>query len=137
MAIIPQSLEEAELEILEVTPTIEPSLTYALLDGHIGGRIDGIEAIQQFIWKAIKTARNRFLVYDDQYGSELEDLIGASVTRELLDEEIPRVIQESIMDDDRIRDVVNFVVTNEGDKVFVSFTVLLKNGDQVESEVEV
>lgn len=137
MAIIPQSLEEAEQEVLQTTTEIQPSLTYALLDGRIGGKIDGNEAIRQFIAKAIKTARNRFLIYDDQYGCELEDLIGASVTRELLEEEIPRVIYEAIIDDDRIRDVINFVVTNEGDKVFVSFTVVLVNGEQVESEVEV
>lgn len=136
MAIIPQSLEEAELEIIETEVQIEPSLTYSLLRYSIGGKIDGIEAIRQFIAKAIKTARNRFLIYDDQYGCELEDLIGASVTRELLEDEIPRVIYEALIDDDRISDVVDFVITNEGDKVYVNFTALLVNGEQVESEVE-
>ena len=136
MAIIPQSLEEAELEVVETVVQIEPSLTYSLLPDSIGGKIDGLEAIRQFIAKAIKTARDRFLIYDDQYGCDLESLIGASVTRELLEEEIPRVITEALIYDDRISDVVDFVITNEGDKVFVSFTALLVNGEQVESEVE-
>ncbi|MEK3995454.1 DUF2634 domain-containing protein [Psychrobacillus sp. FSL K6-2365] len=136
MAIIPQSLEEAELEVVEIEVQIEPSLTYSLLPNSIGGKIDGLEAIRQFIAKAIKTARDRFLIYDDQYGCDLESLIGANVTRELLDEEIPRVITEALIYDDRISDVVDFVITNEDDKVFVSFTVLLVNGEQVESEVE-
>lgn len=136
MAIIPQSLEEAELEVVETEVQIEPSLTYSLLPNSIGGKIDGLEAIRQFIAKAIKTARDRFLIYDDQYGCDLESLIGTSVTRELLDEEIPRVITEALIYDDRISDVVDFVITNEGDKVFVSFTALLVNGEQVEIEVE-
>lgn len=136
MAIIPQSLEEAELEVVETVVQIEPSLTYSLLPNSIGGKIDGLEAIRQFIAKAIKTARDRFLIYDDQYGCDLESLIGANVTRELLEEEIPRVITEALIYDDRISDVVDFVITNEGDKVFVSFTALLVNGEQVKSEVE-
>ena len=136
MAIIPQSLEEAELEVVETVFKIEPSLTYSLLPDSIGGKIDGIEAIRQFIAKAIRTARDRYLIYDDQYGCDLESLIGANVTRELLEEEIPRVIYEALIYDDRISDVVDFVITNEGDKVFVTFTALLVNGEQVESEVE-
>lgn len=137
MAIIPVALEEAEFEVIETTVTIEPSLTFSLTPNGIGEKIDGIEAIRQFIAKAIKTARNRFLIYDDQYGSELDDLLGANVTRELLEEEIPRVIREALIYDERINDVTNFVVTSEGDKVFISFTVFLVNGEQVESEVSI
>lgn len=136
MAIIPGSLEEVENDVIEAELTEQPSLTYRIVGDRIIGRVDGEEAIQQFIAKALRTALNRFLIYDDQYGCDLESLIGASVTRELLEEEIPRVITEALIYDDRISDVVDFGITNEGDKVFVSFTALLVNGEQVESEVE-
>lgn len=135
MAIVPGILEQAENEVLETNIQTQSSLTYSLLDDGIGGKIDGKEAIQQFIAKAIRTARNRFLIYDNQYGCELDDLIGANVTKELLEEEIPRVIKEALIYDDRISDVINFVITNKNDSVYISFTVLLVNGEEMESEV--
>lgn len=137
MAIIPGTLEATELETINTVPTIEPSKTYALLNGRIGGTIDGEEAVKQFIAKAIRTARNRFLIYTDEYGSELDELIGENVTRELLDDEIPRVITESIIYDDRIASVGNFAITTVSDKVYVNFTVTLATGQTVESEVAV
>lgn len=137
MAILPESLESAEIAMVDVPSTVEPSLTYQLLSNRLGGLIDGEEAIKQFIHKAIRTPRNRFLIYDDQYGCELEDLIGANVTRELLYDELPRVITEAIIYDDRIESVTNFNVQQLGDKTYINFTVGLVNGGTIESEVTV
>ena len=137
MAIIPESLEEIENDVLETVLELQPSLTYRIVGDRIIGRVDGKEAVQQFIAKAIRTAWNRFLIYDDQYGCELEDLMGANVTRELLDDEIPRVIREALIYDDRIDDVRNFEITHTGDSVFVNFTAILTNGERIESEVSV
>ena len=55
----------------------EPSLTYKLdLDaGRIAGKVDGLEAIKQFIRKALITPRFHCLIYDNQYGSEIKDTI--------------------------------------------------------------
>lgn len=137
MAIIPETLQATELETTETVNTVEPSLTYQLLTESLGGLIDGDEAIKQFIYKAIRTPRNRFLIYDDQYGCELDDLIGANATRELLNDEIPRIIKDAIIYDDRIESVSNFTVNQDGDKTYISFTVGLINGGTIESEVTV
>jgi Protein of unknown function (DUF2634). len=120
-------------------PTPEPSLTYRLdyENGTIGGFIDGDEALRQFVIKAIQTARFRYLIYDDQYGSELEDLIGADVTDAFLNEEVPRVIREALIYDDRIADVRDFAVRREGDGVFVEFTVVKTDGDTLTEEVTI
>lgn len=137
MAIIPESLESAEIETSDGVRVPEPTKTYELLNGRIGGYVDGEDAIKQYVAKAIRTARNRFLIYDEDYGSELEELIGESVTRELLEEEIPRVIKEAIIYDDRISSVGKFGISNTGDKVYVKFTVTLATGQTLESEVSV
>ncbi|WP_046214788.1 DUF2634 domain-containing protein [Paenibacillus wulumuqiensis] len=102
-----------------------PSKTYALdLDtGAIGPMVDGTAALKQFILKAIATERFHYTVYDTDYGCELEDLIGSNVTAELLTDEIPRVITEALIYDDRIDDVYDFVTEQSGDKVYVSFYV--------------
>ena len=69
----------------------QPSLTYKLdLDtGRIVGKVDGLEAVNQFILKALLTPRFHCLVYDNQYGSEIKDTVtDESATEELIRAEI-------------------------------------------------
>lgn len=110
-----------------------PSKTYYLNDiaNEISGLIDGEQAIRQFIVKAVKTSRFRFLIYDDQYGSELDDLIGADVSQSLLETEIPRVIREALIYDERVDDVVDFKIVRESNSLYVSFRVVATTGDNV------
>jgi hypothetical protein len=132
MALSPLQTEEDRVEV--VNPTPEPSLTYRLdfENGAIDGYIDADDALRQFIIKAIRTARFRYLIYDDDYGSELEDLIGADVTEAFLNEEIPRVIRETLIYDDRIADVRDFIITRKGDEVYIEFTVEKTDGGTLE-----
>jgi phage baseplate assembly protein W len=111
-------------ETTEITADM-PTKTYAMdfTAGDIGGEVTGLDAIKQYIVKAIKTARFRFSIYDTDYGSEIEDLIGQDVTVALLETEIPRVIEEAIIYDDRILSVYDFTLTREGDRLYVSFYV--------------
>ncbi|MMZ45461.1 hypothetical protein D1872_70580 [compost metagenome] len=141
MALSP--LPEVDVDLSEeldvVTETdVEPSRTYALdLDsGAVGGVIDGREAIRQFILKAILTSRFHFTIYDSDYGCELEDLIGQDVPMELLETEIPRVITEALIYDDRIDDVYGFDITKEASDLFVSFYVSV-DGEEIPMEVTV
>jgi Protein of unknown function (DUF2634) len=130
MALSP--LRPPEERAVEVAPTPQPSRTYALdfETGEIGGIIDGEAAIRQAIRKAIMTARFRYLVYgyEHLYGCELEDLIGQDLPIELLNAEIPRLISEALLVDDRITDVYNFTITREGDGLYVSFFVDTADG---------
>jgi phage baseplate assembly protein W len=134
---ITDDTEFADVTEEDVSPI--PTRTYALdLDtGEIGGIIDGEDAIRQFIRKAVLTARFRFLIYDDEYGCELEDLIGQDVSFELLNSEIPRVITEALIYDDRVEDVTNFDIQREGDKLFIAFTVVLTSGNAINEEVTI
>ncbi|MFK4304370.1 phage baseplate assembly protein W [Paenibacillus sp. RC254] len=141
MALSPLSAVDVDLseDLDVVTETdVEPSRTYALdLDsGAVGGIIDGREAIRQFILKAILTSRFHFSIYDEDYGCELEDLIGQDVPMELLETEIPRVITEALIYDDRIDDVYGFDITKEADNLFVSFYVDV-DGEEIPMEVTV
>lgn len=137
MALSPLQPVEEQTETTVVTP--EPTKTYKLdfENGVIGDFIDDDEALRQFIYKAIRTARFRYLIYDDQYGSELEDLIGSDVTDAFLNEEIPRVIREALIYDDRIADVRDFSIKRESDGMFVEFTVVKTDGDTLTEEVTI
>jgi hypothetical protein len=65
MALSPLQPIEEQTETTVVTT--EPTKTYKLdfENGVIGDFIDDDEALRQFIYKAIRTARFRYLIYDD------------------------------------------------------------------------
>ncbi|ATO51039.1 DUF2634 domain-containing protein [Brevibacillus laterosporus] len=132
MALSP--LQRLEERVIQSEPDTQPTLTYSLdFDtGDIGGMIDGETAIRQFIRKVIMTARFRFPIYDGEYGCELIDLIGQDLPMELLRSEIPRVITEALIYDDRIDDVYDFEIEREADKLFVSFYVDTTDGLTIE-----
>ncbi|WP_054955054.1 DUF2634 domain-containing protein [Paenibacillus dakarensis] len=138
MALSPlQPVDIAAEELAEIAEE-QPLKTYALDfdNGVLGGVVDGIDAIKQFVVKAIKTSRYRFAIYDDDYGSEIDDLIGSSATLSLLETEIPRVIEEALLYDDRITDVYDFELTREGDRLYVSFYVEI-NEETIPMEVTI
>ncbi|AZU61082.1 DUF2634 domain-containing protein [Neobacillus mesonae] len=124
MALSPlETFDDETIEEVEAQPG--PSRTYKLNSetNEIGGFIDGEAALRQFIEKAIRTARFRFLIYDDDYGCELEELLGEDITQELLEMEIPDIITDALIYDDRINDVTNFAIDRQGDAVYISFDV--------------
>lgn len=129
MALSP--LQGREERFVEVKPLPLPSKTY-FLDFETGQimekRIDGKEAIIQFIHKAIRTARYRYFIYNSQYGCEMESLLGQNISPQLLKSEITRVITEALLEDDRIYAVEQFQIVRESDNLFVTFTVITSEG---------
>ncbi len=115
-----------------------PSQTYALdLDrGRIIGRVDGLKATEQAIRKALITPRWKCLVYDNQYGSELKNEITAKdASPELIETEIPRMIEDALLTDTRILSVGGFSCSFEGDACYISFTAQTIYGAIVIEEV--
>ncbi|MDH6675718.1 hypothetical protein M2277_006439 [Paenibacillus sp. LBL] len=138
MALSPLEPVDIAEEIAEEQSDEQPLKTYGIDfdNGVLGGTVDGITAIKQFVVKTIKTARFRFTIYDDDYGSEIEDLLGSDASIELLETEIPRVIEEALLYDDRINDVYDFELTREGDRLFVSFYIEI-NEEVIPMEVTI
>lgn len=142
MALTPFSFDvdtESQSEESAV-PVKQPSKTWALdlKHGRIVSKIDGKEAIRQYIWKALMTSRNRYLIYDDFYGEEIRDLIGHDLTPALMFVEIPRLVREAIIYDDRIESVPSVKVAKYGsDGVLVTATVKLFDGDFITVEVTI
>ncbi len=121
-----------------------PSRTYRLdIDkGRILGMVDGQEAVRQAIHKAIITPRWKCLIYDNQYGSEIEATVIQSkgrATPEYIKAVVPGFVRDALRPDSRVTLVSNFVfaftpeekekffpdlfeaVGDEGDSVFISF----------------
>lgn len=84
------------------------------------GMCDDIEAMKQAIFKVINTERYKYLIYDWNYGIELNDLIGKPIP--YVYAEIERRIKEALLVDNRIKEVTDFRFSNNGGDVLCLFT---------------
>lgn len=113
------------IPVTEVTEAQEkPSLTYKLdLDkGRIVGTVDGLEAVNQAIRKAIITPRFKCLIYDNQYGSEIEaTVIDKDATPELIEAVIPGFVKDALKPDTRILKVYDFAFEFKGEGAHIFF----------------
>lgn len=115
-----------------------PSLTYRLdLDtGRIIGRVDELEAVNQAIRKALITPRFKCLIYDNQYGSEIEDaVIAQDATREYIETAIEGFVTDALKPDTRIIKVYDFSVSFKDDAAYIRFKADTIYGETAVEEV--
>ena len=86
----------------------QPSLTWHLdRETHrIRGQIDGLDTLEQAVWMVLSTELGRYMIYDDTFGVELEDLVGMDLDYARVESEAR--IREAILQDERFEEVDNF-----------------------------
>lgn len=94
--------------------------------------VTGKEAVKVWIWKALYTARYRYEIYSNDYGSEFETLIGQAYTDMLKEAEAPRYLRECLMINPYITAVKNINCSFAGSRLTVSGTV-----ETIYGEVEI
>lgn len=102
----------------------QPSMTYRLdfENGRIVGRVDKLEAVNQAIKKAIITPRFKCLIYDNQYGSEIEEaIISKDATTDYIEAVTEGFIKDALRPDTRILSVYDFQFEFKEDKAYVFF----------------
>ena len=97
------------------------------------GVVDGIEAMQQAIYKALNTERFDYVIYSHNYGITLKDLFGKD--RYIACAVLERRIRDTLLADDRITDVSGFEFKVYRHSVLVKFNVTTTIG-QIAEEVE-
>jgi hypothetical protein len=86
------------------------------------GSIDGIEAVEQAIRKTLRTPRFRCLIYDNQYGSEIKHtIIAEDATPEFIEADMPRLVADCVLVDDRVFDVNEFTFDFVDDEAHIAF----------------
>lgn len=106
--------------------SIPETNTYAIdwKNGRLSGKINGLEAVQQYIYKTLKTECNRYLIYDTSIGSGIKALVRQGIaSREYLEADIPRLVKKALIDK-RILGVHDFSFEypdDERDAVRISF----------------
>lgn len=136
MALTPE-IEESVLDEEEYELTTYPTKTYYmnLEEGRIQGFADDLESIRQVIFLVLNTERSTYLAFSDDYGVELEDLVGMPMSYVMAEAE--RRITEALTWDSRIESVDEFEFLVDGHDIHVTFTVHTEFGDiEAESEVE-
>ncbi len=112
-----------------------PSLTYQVNNGRIIGKVDGMDAMKQAIFKILNTERFIFPIYSDQYGSDVNDYIGKDINYFMA--VIGDVIKEALLADDRVIDVtLNSLTQTDKQSLTASLTVSTTWG-QIDTETEV
>ena len=125
-----------EILILDTSEHM-PSMTYRMAaeKKEVRGALDGMEAVKQAVYKILQTERYKYVIYDWNYGVELEDLFGKSVS--FVIPELQR-ITEALLADDRIEAVTDFSFETEKSSVTAAFRVQTIWGDlEAERTVEI
>lgn len=107
----------------------QPSLTWKLdvAKGRIVGMIDGLEAVRQSVYKILQTNRFWHAIYSFDYGHELNIVIGSSP--EVVESEVKRIINEALLQDDRIISITYDEISVNGEIIEVKLTVNTNYGD--------
>lgn len=96
--------------------------TEIVYHGRIMGYVDGQAAVQQAIRKALITPRFKCLIYDNQYGSQIEDAVTCNdATREYIRSVVPGFVEDCLKPDTRILGVSNFDFEFLEDGAYISF----------------
>ncbi|MCP6682771.1 DUF2634 domain-containing protein [Bacillus nakamurai] len=91
--------------------------------------ISGLEAIRQFVYIALHTERYSYSVFSHDIGNELQEVLSDNETTDAYKKmEIPRLIEDALLYDDRISAVTDFEIEKQDDAFHVSFTVETDEG---------
>lgn len=109
---------EADFEIEEI-----PSETFKILTNkkRIIGKCDDLDAVKQAVYLMLNVERYQYVIYSENYGVELMDLIGQPIPYVL--PELKRRITECLTQDDRIDSVDGFEFEVNKQFVHCTFTV--------------
>ncbi|WP_102422790.1 DUF2634 domain-containing protein [Bacillus amyloliquefaciens] len=117
---------EDDSEVIETSQTYKIDFENARITNEI---ITGLEAIKQFVYLSLHTERYAYSVYSHDIGNELQEVLADKETTDAYKKmEIPRLIEEVLIYDDRISAVTDFEIDKQGESFHVSFTVETDEG---------
>lgn len=123
---------EEEIEETEEDEEVETSTTYRIdfVNGRLTNEaITGIESIRQFIYMTLRTERYAHPIYSHDIGTEIQELLtDTEATDEYKEMEIPRLLEEALVVDERIDHIEEIEVTKQNDAFQVKLTIVTDEG---------
>lgn len=132
MSILPTFIQAQIADQAQMTNVIEMPKEYGIdfKTGQLTGEIvEGIEAIKVWIWMCLHTQRFRYPLYSWDYGADLEQYIGQTVTEEFLNADCEDEIREALLVNPYITGIEDFETTFENGRLLLSFTAVTKFGN--------
>lgn len=96
--------------------------------------VEGNEALQIWIAKALQTKRFSYMAYSKDYGCEIKNAVGLSLDKDIEQSEMERYIEEALLVNPYIKEVRNFLFQTKGSGVHITFEVKSIYGDFVFEE---
>ena len=85
--------------------------------------VTGAEAIYVWAWHALKTPRLRHEIFTQDYGNDIDSLIGKPFSDALKQAEAIRYVRECLTINPYITDVTNIVVSADADRLAISCSI--------------
>ena len=82
--------------------------------------LKGKEALNVWVWKALKTTRNKYKAYSSSFGSDLNKEIGYVYSREIKEQLIINEIMECLLVNPYIINVYDFILDYKENDVMLS-----------------
>lgn len=107
----------------------QPSKTWIInkAQNQVSGMDSGLESVRQAVEIALNVERYRWTIYDTDFGSELEGLIGEDEA--YIMSEISRIVTDALSVDSRVVSIDNWSFQRNGTDMTVSFSVHTVFGD--------
>lgn len=133
---LPETIDNLEEVASEVDTIQVPSGSWLLSNDLTlaGSQVEGIEDVKQAVYFMLSTEKDKFLIYDWEYGIETLDLIGQPT--DFVMAELQVRIKDALMWDERITDVTDFEFSLNRHTLRVLFTVHT-DIDEFEADTEV
>lgn len=111
----------------DVQTIILPNKTYKIDEDRISGYVDNIDAIKQTVYHILNVERYSCIIYDDNYGVELEQYEGKDF--DYIETTIEDTLRDALTQDNRISDVrVTDIEKVDLDIIKIDFDVICTGG---------
>lgn len=85
--------------------------------------VTGSNAWAEWCVKALSSERYKYLIYSDNYGEEIDTLLGKSYPKKVIESEIKRMVKDCLLADKRTASVDDFNFTWIDDGIIFSCSV--------------
>lgn len=131
MSLLPSFMTATVNEQVAANRTIIPKEYDIDFDtGQLTGKIaEGKAAVRVWIWNCLNTQRFRYPIYSWDYGADLEQYIGETVSEGFLNTDCESEITEALMVNPYISGVDDFTAEFKGTRLHISFTAVTTFGN--------
>ena len=123
-----EETEEQELPVAKEWAFDFATGDFLLKDGKMY-LVEREEAVAIWVKKALLIQRGRFEMYSEDYGSELEDLIGSGYSLSALELEAKRLVQECVEINPYVVETKDYEVSLDNDVLNITFTLITVYGE--------